>query len=104
MIAGGFSNKGSNSSVFGSSDMQYDSRHDDYDIVFGSGNVDLFKLETPTQNRKIEVSVVFGNGNVVINDSIPMKIEMNTVFGSSVLADKRFNAFGKTYNTTGIYF
>jgi len=104
MIAGGFwKNNSSNTSVFGESDMQYDSRHDDYDIIFGSGTVDLFKIETPTQNRKIEVSVVFGNGTLIINDSIPMKIEMNSVFGASVLEDKRINALGKTYNTTSAY-
>lgn len=104
MITGGFGkNRNSNSSVLGDSEMQYDSRHDDYDIVFGSGTVDLFKMETPVKNRKIEVSVVFGNGTVIINDSIPMKIEMNSVFGSSVIEDKRFNALGKTYNTTSAY-
>ncbi|CAN5447677.1 hypothetical protein BH11BAC1_BH11BAC1_03390 [soil metagenome] len=104
MIAGGFWNSGSrNSSVFKNSEMQYDPKHDDYDIVFGSGTIDLFKVEAPMQNRKIEVSVVFGNGTVIINDSIPMKIEMNSVFGSSVMEDKRTSAMGKTYNTTSAY-
>jgi predicted membrane protein len=83
--------------------MQYDPRHDDYDIVFGSGTIDLFKMETPVQKSKIEVSVVFGNGTVIINDSIPMKIEMNSVFGASIIEDKRINALGKTYNTTSAY-
>src|SRR5688572_18809922 len=57
MIAGGFwKTKTSNSTVFGSSSMQYDSRNDDYDIVFGSGTIDLFKMDAPTQNKKVEVS------------------------------------------------
>jgi predicted membrane protein len=104
VIAGGsWKGRAGNSTVFGESDMHYDSRHDDYDIVFGSGTVDLFKMEIPTQKRKIEVSVVFGNGTVIINDSIPMKIEMNSVFGASILEDKRINALGKTYNTTSAY-
>ncbi len=104
MIVGGFSRSTSgNSAVFGQADMQFDSKHDDYDIVFGNGTIDLFKMEAPTQNKKVEVSVVFGNGTLIINDSIPMKIEMNSVFGASVLEDKRINALGKTYNTTSAY-
>ena len=103
MIAGGLWRKTNNTAVFGDAAMQYDDRHDDYDIIFGSGTIDLFKMETPAQNKKVEVSVVFGNGTLIINDSIPMKIEMNSVFGSSVLEDKRINAFGKTYNKTSAY-
>jgi predicted membrane protein len=103
IIAGGAWKQNSNTTVFGESAMQYDSRHDDYDIVFGSGTIDLFKMEIPTQNRKVEVSVVFGNGIVIINDSIPIKIEMNSVFGASILEDKRINAFGQTYITTSAY-
>jgi hypothetical protein len=51
----------------------------------------------------MEISVVFGNGNVILNDSIPIKIEMNTVFGATVLDDKHMNAFGKTHFTTSAY-
>ena len=104
VIAGGrWKDRSSNTAVFAESEMQYDPSHDDYDIVFGSGTIDLFKMETPAQKRKIEVSVVFGNGTVIINDSIPMKIEMNSVFGASILEDKRINALGKTYNTTSAF-
>ena len=104
VIAGGsWKNRSGNSAVFSESEMQYDPAHDDYDIVFGNGTIDLFKIETPVQKRKIEVSVVFGNGTVIVNDSIPMKIEMNSVFGASILEDKRINALGKTYNTTSAY-
>jgi hypothetical protein len=103
MIAGGIWRRPGSTAIFGESGMQYDSRQDDYDIVFGSGTIDLFKMETPVHNRKVEVSVVFGSGTLIINDSIPMKIEMNSVFGSSVLQDRRINAFGKTYNTTSAY-
>lgn len=103
MIAGGIWRRPTNTTVFNEGNMHYDARHDDYDIVFGSGTIDLFKMETPTQNRKIEVSVVFGSGELIINDSIPMKIEMNAVFGASILHDKRINALGKSYNTTSAY-
>ena len=103
MITGGVWNRSSNSTVFSEAEMQYDAKHDDYDIVFGSGTIDLFKMELPTQNRKVEVSVVFGSGTVIINDSIPMKIEMNSVLGASVMEDKQTSAMGKTYNTTSAY-
>lgn len=101
MIAGGFWKSSSrNTAVFSETNINYEDTKREYSIVFGSGTIDLFKMEIPQQNKKIEVNVVFGSGTLVINDSIPMKIEMNSVFGSSVISDKRVNALGKTYDTT----
>ena len=104
MIAGGFGkSRQGNSAVFGEAQMEYDPQHDDYDIVFGSGTIDLFKMDAPMKNKKIEVSVVFGNGTLIVNDSIPMKIEMNAVFGANILEGKQVNALGKSYSTTSAY-
>jgi hypothetical protein len=103
MIAGGFNRSWSSSSaIFSESKMNYNSSQKEYNIIFGSGTIDLFKIENES-NRKIEVNVVFGNGILILNDSIPAKVELNSVFGSAQAPDKSVNALGKTTYTTSAY-
>src|ERR1044072_3138956 len=103
MIAGGFNRPWSNNAaMFSESKMSYDGSQKEYNIVFGSGTIDLFKIEN-TGNEKIEVSVVFGNGILIINDNIPTKVEMSSVFGAAEAPDKSVNALGKTNYTTSSY-
>lgn len=82
--------------------MSYDDSQREYNIIFGSGTIDLFKIEN-TGNKKIELNVVFGNGILILNDSIPTKVEMSSVFGSAEAPDKSVNALGKTNYTTSSY-
>ncbi len=103
MICGGFNRPWShNSTVFSESNIRYDDSQREYNIIFGSGTIDLFKLEN-TGNKKIEINVVFGNGILILNDSIPTKVEMSSVFGSAEAPDKSVNALGKTNYTTSAY-
>ena len=103
MIAGGFNHNWSiNSAVFRESKMSDDGMQREYNIVFGNGTIDLFKMEH-TGNRKIEVNVIVGSGTLLLNDSIPTKVKMNTVFGSAQAPDKRTNGFGETSFTTSTY-
>ena len=103
MIAGGFNRSWStHSAVFRESKMSYDGSNREYNIVFGSGMIDLFKMENKG-NQKIEVNVVFGRGTLVLNDSIPAKVAMNAVFGSAQAPDKSANGFGETSYTTSAY-
>jgi len=104
MIAGGLSRSSpsGNEAVFGNSDMADDGIRKEYNIVFGNANIDLFKMEFK-ESRKIEVNVVFGRGILVLNDSIPVMVEMNSVFGSSEAPDRSSTALGKTTYTTSAY-
>lgn len=103
MIAGGFNRSwNSNSAVFNNVKMEYDGSKKDYNIVFGHGVIDLFKIENQT-DQKIEVNVVFGHGIIILNDSIPIKVSMNAVFGSAEAPDKSANGFGETSFTTSAY-
>jgi hypothetical protein len=49
------------------------------------------------------VNVVFSQGHLILNDSLPIKVKMNTVFGSSSAPDKSANGFGETTFTTSAY-
>jgi predicted membrane protein len=105
IISGGFG-KGRwirNNVMFSEAKMGYDGDQRDYNIVFGNGVIDLFKMDTPTENKKIDVSVVFGHGNLILNDSIPMKVKMTAVFGSAEAPGKTANGFGESTFTTSAY-
>lgn len=104
VIAGGFrQNWGNSNIVFNEANISDDGSKRDYNIVFGNGTIDLFKMEMPTSNKSIEVNAVFGSGRLILNDSIPTLVEMNTVFGSVNAPDKSKNAFGSSVYTNSAY-
>jgi predicted membrane protein len=104
MISGGFGRKWSRGDVvFNESKINYDEGQRDYNIVFGNGVIDLFKMAPPTEKKKIDVSVVFGHGSLILNDSIPMKVKMTAVFGSAEAPGKSANGFGESTFTTSAY-
>lgn len=89
--------------IFGSSSTEYQSGKGDYNIVFGSGTIDLSKMKTVIQDEKINVSVVFGNGTLLVNDSLPLIIKGTAVFGNIVLPNQSSSAMGDIYYTSPTY-
>jgi predicted membrane protein len=104
IISGGFGRSWNrNSAVFSEAKMKYDDRQREYNIIFGNGVVDLFKMEEPAENKKVEMNVVFGNGSLILNDSIPVKVKMQAAFGSVQAPNKSANGFGETVFTTSSF-
>ena len=103
ITGGSWKNKSESSSFFGSADINYDESKNEYNIIFGRGNIDLFKSEVPDKTRKIEVNVVFGNGNLILNDSIAARVEMNSVFGNVRAENEKSGGFGSSIYTTSAY-
>jgi hypothetical protein len=103
MIAGGFNRNGNDhSAIFRESNMKYDGKQREYNVIFGNGTIDLFRIEN-NSTEKIEVNVVFGSGVLILNDSIPTRVSMNAVFGSVSAPDKSTNGFGESVYTTSVY-
>lgn len=103
VIYRGFGNPGKESgstTVFSNSHIRYNPHEKDYNIIFSNGTLDLSTMQPPAENKKMEVNVVFGNGHVRLNDSIPTMIELNAAFGSAESPDKEVSAFGKSIYTT----
>lgn len=92
-----------NTVMFHSADMNYDESKKEYNIIFGRGNIDLFKSDIPEKRKKIEVNVIFGNGNLILNDSIPARIKMNSVFGNVRSERESVGGFGSSSFTTSAY-
>jgi predicted membrane protein len=104
VIAGGFNRPwAGHSTVMDQSSVTYGSNHREYNIVFGNGNVDLFKMEKPAHNQKMEMNVVFGNGHLILNDSIPVRVDMSSAFGSVESPDKSTSVLGNSIFQTSAY-
>lgn len=70
------------------------SNSSEYNIVFSSGTIDLTDWQEKAGGNYIEVNVVFGSGVVLINPSMNLVIEANTVFGEAILPGNRVSFLG----------
>lgn len=89
--------------MFSSADINYTESKNEYNVIFGRGNIDLFKSTAPEKNKKIEVNVIFGNGNLILNDSVPVRVEMNSVFGKVQAGNESTGGFGSSVYTTSAF-
>jgi predicted membrane protein len=103
VIAGGFGRSSHGQTVFGSSTSEYKSGQKEYNIIFGSGVVDLSKMNTLIQNEKIEVNTIFGSGVIRVNDKLPLEIRGTAAFGNVVMQNKDASGFGEVYYTSPAY-
>ena len=67
------------------------------------GNRDLFKIELPDKNRTLEVNVIFGDGKLILNDSIPTRVDISAALGSVHTPDRTTNGLGNSVYTTSSY-
>ncbi len=106
LISGGFYKNGFSNdrdAIFGNKKFEYAGNISSYDIVFGSGVIDLFKISESELSRTIKVDVVFGNGTILLNDSIPTKVKMETAFGTVQSQGNSVNGFGERVYTNAAY-
>jgi hypothetical protein len=105
LIGPGFRDK--NTIVFTSSQLEYSGasdQHDDgYNIIFSSGDIDLTGLAPSGGDVNKEVNVVFGSGNLRINPSVPVRVEMSSAFGSISTPNGSAESFGDRVYTTPVY-
>ena len=71
-------------SVFGSKNMHYDKsfKKASVDCVFGSFDLDLSDVDF-SNDAYIEINSLFAGVNVILPDNVNLKLEANSVFGSS---------------------
>lgn len=56
---------------------------DSYDHAFGSMTVDLRDVEFPRGTTKVSISIAFGDLRVIAPDSVGLRVNASTVFGSA---------------------
>lgn len=89
--------------IFDEGKIEADGNKRDYNIIFGKGTVDLTKIKLGEKNKVFEINAVFGGGEVLIDENIPMKIKATGAFGGTRLPDGNTAAFGDRYYTTKAY-
>jgi predicted membrane protein len=89
--------------VFDEASIEGDTEIKDYNIVFGSGEIDLTKLSTPKKNSKIEINTIFGKGIIKINKDLPIKVKATSAFGEAKLPGGNSVAFGDSYYESSAY-
>ena len=69
-------------------------------ILFGKSTLDYSNLSKKDKKRVLDISVVFGQGTILINPQDPIQIKASSVFGNITLPDGRSVSFGdKVYET-----
>jgi hypothetical protein len=87
--------KVNSSTLFDDRHWESSSTNRDFNIIFGSGLIDLTQGDTLNQFKKREINVVFGSGTVLLNENIPTEIDVNTVFGQVHLPTRDISMFGQ---------
>jgi len=93
-------NENENTSVFGTNWFKYDQNNLEQNIIFSKGFIDYTNADSQGVNQSAKIHVVFSDGTLVINESIPMKIKVSSVFSGTSFPDSTTISFGKyTYTT-----
>lgn len=102
ILFGAFGIKSSeHTAIFSKSDFAPTSRTNQYNVVFGEGEIDLTGIDIEKGNVEINVNTVFGECRLKIPKNTPTIIKANTILGAARLPGKNLTALGKTeYKTT----
>ena len=92
-----------NTTMFSETKVEYLVPGSEYNVVFGKSTIDLSNIDISGGKEKVEISVVFGSGIIYINQDIPMKIKISTVFGDTKMPVGNVSFFGDYVYKTGSY-
>lgn len=102
VLFGGSLIRGKGDIIFGSDSIRATDAKDEYNIIFGSGTVDLTDMGTPSTNRRIDVNTIFSSGNIKIRGDVPIVIKVDSAFSASHFPNGTTISFGDyTYKTRG---
>ena len=84
-----------NKMMFNDYKIEADGKQQDYNIMFGRGDIDLSKIAVKEKDVNIKMSVVFAEGNMFLNPEVPAKVRITSAFGGAVAPDGTNIAFGE---------
>jgi predicted membrane protein len=80
---------------FDSTKTSVDVEKDEYNIIFGSGVIDLREVVELQKKTSREINIIFGAGTIILPENTPVKIKTDTVFGGSRFPDGKTDFFGE---------
>jgi|AntRauTorcE11898_2_1112593.scaffolds.fasta_scaffold37517_1 predicted membrane protein len=95
LFGGSVFNTDENIVMFGESDIRVTNFiEDEYNIIFGSGVIDLRDINLENLDKEIEINTIFGSSEVLLDSSKPVRIEASSVFGQVKLPNGNSVSFG----------
>ncbi len=100
LLLGNFnSSSDSNTTFFQSEHIMPGNEESDYNIVFGSGIIDLRGVDLSNGSKTVKVSAVFGTAKILVNPEVPTVTKVSVAFGEaktpegfvSFLGDRKFS-------------
>lgn len=89
----------SNKTVFTKNQMKWDdvasSKEKEFDVVFGSGVLDLSAIGELIETKKVEINTVFGETTLLLNPLTPYRIKSEAVMGSVQTAGRKNAGIGE---------
>ena len=82
------------SAIFNETKIQADSSDNEYNIIFGKGDVDLTKIDLKEKSVNIKINTVFGGSFIKLNPEMPYIIKVDSAFAGARLPDGNNAAFG----------
>jgi hypothetical protein len=91
-----------NTAVFSQTSITADraDRENEYNVIFGSGDVDLRPLSAAERSVGAQVNVIFGSAVLHLDPSVPARVHMSAAFGSIHTPDGRTVSFGDSIYAT----
>lgn len=95
MLFGGDIYTGKNNIVFNDTNIKVtENISDKYNIIFGSGVIDLTEISPEKFRTGIEVNTIFGASEILIDSSKPVILNISSVFGKATIPDGNNITFG----------
>lgn len=97
MVGGGIFMPEDNTILFsGSSKIRVtDPIQDEYNIIFGSGVIDLTDIDTENLRSEIEINTIFGNSEVLLSSNKSVRINASAAFGRAETPNGNTVSFGE---------
>ncbi len=97
LLFGGFGFKtSSNTVIFNSAKLGSSKFKNEYNIIFGSSEIDLTNVDISEKSVYANADIIFGSAVIHLNPEIPTIIKVSTVFAEGKLPDRTVGVFGDT--------
>jgi predicted membrane protein len=92
-----------NAVVFSEARISAGNSNNEYKVIFGKGTVDLTADRVKEAHGTIKVDTIFGDCSLLVDQAVPMKIEINAAFAGAIMPDGNVISTGKVVYTTKAY-
>lgn len=89
--------------VFQERTVHLDGEQEEYNVIFGRGEIDLRDVVLQDAGGFMEINVIFGGADLIIDSEMPLKIKATTIFGDTKFPRGSSSPFGDTVYRSANY-